>query len=115
MRRLTCRLSTAVSEQAHCYGFISFSLQTECKSVFECNEMEGIEKPRKSRLFSRSQIVFVVVQTATRKNGRCVPVIPYTTAFPYGNGMVLHFYQQQEHSTTKTVHKVINKGLKTYV
>ena len=40
---------------------------------------------------------------------------PYTTAFPYGNGMVLHFYQQQESSTTKTVHKVINKGLKAYV
>ena len=40
---------------------------------------------------------------------------PYPTAFPYGNGMVLHFYQQQESSTTKTVHKIINKGLKTYV
>ena len=40
---------------------------------------------------------------------------PYLTAFPYGNGMVLHFYQQQESSTTKTVHKVINKRLKTYV
>ena len=40
---------------------------------------------------------------------------PYPTAFPYGNGMVLHFYQQQESRTTKTVHKVINKGLKTYV
>ena len=40
---------------------------------------------------------------------------PYPTAFPYGNGMVLHFYQQQESSTAKTVHKVINKGLKTYV
>ena len=40
---------------------------------------------------------------------------PYPTAFPYGNRMVLHFYQQQESSTTKTVHKVINKGLKTYV
>ena len=37
---------------------------------------------------------------------------PYPTAFPYGNGMVLYFYQQQESSTTKTVHKVINKGLK---
>ena len=36
---------------------------------------------------------------------------PYPTAFPYGNGMVLHFYQQQESSTTKTVHKVINKRL----
>ena len=40
---------------------------------------------------------------------------PYPTAFPYGNGMVLHFYKQQESSTTITVHKVINKGLKTYV
>jgi len=42
-------------------------------------------------------------------------IIPYPTAFPYGNGMVLHFYQQQESSTTTTVHKVINKGLKAYV
>ena len=41
--------------------------------------------------------------------------IPYPTAFPYGNGMVPHFYQQQESSTTKTVHRVINKGLKAYV
>ena len=40
---------------------------------------------------------------------------PYPTAFPYGNGMVLHFYQQQESSTTETVHKIINKRLKTYV
>ena len=40
---------------------------------------------------------------------------PYPTAFPYGNGMVLNFYQQQESSTTKTVHKVINRGLKAYV
>ena len=40
---------------------------------------------------------------------------PYPTTFPYGNGMGLHFYQQQESSTTKTVHKVINKGLKAYV
>ena len=40
---------------------------------------------------------------------------PYPTAFPYRNGMVLHFYQQQESSMTKTVHRVINKGLKTYV
>ena len=43
------------------------------------------------------------------------PFNPYPTAFPYGNGMVLHFYQQQESSTTKTVHKVINKRLKAYV
>ena len=43
------------------------------------------------------------------------PFIPYPTAFPYGNCMVLHFYQQQESSTNKTAHKVINKGLKAYV
>ena len=51
------------------------------------------------------------------KNGHRVLLMynPYTTAFPYGNGMVLHFYQQQESSTTKTVHKIINRGLKTYV
>ena len=47
--------------------------------------------------------------------GEGLIVNPYPTAFPYGNGMVLHFYQQQESSTTKTVHKVINKGLKAYV
>jgi hypothetical protein len=40
---------------------------------------------------------------------------PYPTAFPYGNGMFLHFYQKQESSTTKTVYKVINRGLKAYV
>ena len=44
-----------------------------------------------------------------------VSINPYPTAFPYGNGTVLHFYQQQESSTTKSVHKVINKGLKAYV
>ena len=44
-----------------------------------------------------------------------IDINPYPTAFPYGNGMVLHFYQQQESSMTKIVHKVINKGLKTYV
>ena len=54
----------------------------------------------------------VGVQHGTIGNG---VINPYPTAFPYGNGMVLHFYQQQESSTTKTVHKVINKGLKTYV
>ena len=45
----------------------------------------------------------------------CVALNPYPTAFPYGNGTVLHFYQQQESSTTKNVHEVINKGLKAYV
>ena len=59
--------------------------------------------------------------TDTNLNAACgqnvgyMNVNPYPTAFPYGNGMVLHFYEQQESRTTKTVHKVINKGLKTYV
>ena len=62
MRRVTYLLSTAVFGQAHCYGFISFSVQTECKSVFECNGMKGIEKLKNSRLFIRSQTLFVVVR-----------------------------------------------------
>ena len=56
----------------------------------------------------RVQVHFVTSQSWSSIN-------PYPTAFPYGNGMVLHFYQQQESSTTKTVHKVINKGLTPYV
>ena len=58
-----------------------------------------------------SQIKNCLNATVTTQNR----INPYPTAFPYGNGMVLHFYQQQESSTTKTVHKVINKGLKAYV
>ena len=54
-------------------------------------------------------------QHSQDKRKRKKALNPYPTAFPYGNGMVLHFYQQQESSTTKTVHKVINKGLKAYV
>ena len=57
-----------------------------------------------------SQDIRIFINTTVRASN-----IPYPTAFPYGNGMVLHFYQQQESSTTKTVHKVINKGLKAYV
>ena len=58
---------------------------------------------------------FAVFRVITEANITKSWFNPYPTAFPYGNGMVLHFYQQQESSTTKTVHKVINKGLKTYV
>ena len=53
--------------------------------------------------------------TALKQTKSILEINPYPTAFPYGNGMVLPFYQQQESSTTKTVHKVINKGLKAYV
>ena len=58
----------------------------------------------------------LIIFDQTKTNEDIIHIInPYPTAFPYGNGMLLHFYQQQESSTTKTVHKVINKGLKTYV
>ena len=62
-------------------------------------------------------LLFIDVTDAVVLMAVCIVVHfnPYPTAFPYGNGMVLHLYQQQESSTTKTVHKVINKGLKTYV
>ena len=60
------------------------------------------------RLISRLKVCEALLYYAISFN-------PYPTAFPYGNGMVLRFYQQQESSTTKTVHRVINKGLKTYV
>ena len=56
-----------------------------------------------------------LIEKETYRQFSILIVNPYPTAFPYGNGMVLHFYQQQESSTTKTVHKVINMGLKAYV
>jgi len=63
-----------------------------------------------------SFVNFLVLGVLSTSKAVSVSVFnPYPTAFPYVNGMVLHFYQQQETSTTKTVHKVINKGLKTYV
>ena len=57
----------------------------------------------------------IIINTGLRNITSSSLYNPYPTAFPYGNGMVLHFYQQQESSTTKIVHKVINRGLKTYV
>ena len=58
---------------------------------------------------------FAVLEVLLMSTSSTLVVNPYPTALPYGNGMVLHFYHQQESSMTKTVHKVINKGLKTYV
>ena len=80
--------------------------------------MSGILSPE---VFCKLSFVFLTVPTVDQFClclwfiRRLRYVNPYPTAFPYGNGMVLHFYQQQESSTTKTVHKVINKGLKAYV
>ena len=69
---------------------------------------------------TKIKIIKLLNEEIKRSNKRSTATVseinsPYPTAFPYGNGMVLHFYQQQESSTTKTVHKVINKGLKAYV
>ena len=69
---------------------------------------------------NRQKTTWNIVKNITNKgnstnNIQSMIINPYPTAFPYGNGMVLHFYQQQESSTTKTVHRVINKGLKAYV
>ena len=76
-------------------------------------------------MFEKVCVLFEVGADAEKSEGLdliikhghpCVSLFnPHPTAFPYGNGMVLHFYQQQESSTTKNVHKVINKRLKTYV
>ena len=66
-------------------------------------------------LINLDRYVFKITLVNDQLDARLLYFIPYPTAFPYWNGMVLHFYQQQESSTTKTVHKVINKRLKTYV
>ena len=80
--------------------------------------MEGLPRSRitVTKYVQQSDLekVFNAVQLVVLRRSE-EAINPYPTAFPYGNGMVLHFYQQQESSTTKTVHKVINKGLKTYV
>ena len=69
----------------------------------------------KSEINTHPPIIIEVLPKEVKYSREERDIIPYPTAFPYGNGMVLHFYQQQESSTTKTVHRVINKRLKTYV
>ena len=78
-----------------------------CSAVNESKNPSRQENVSNKLLYSRTHC-WKILLTVRDFN-------PYPTAFPYGNGMVLHFYQQQESSTTKTVHKVINKGLKAYV
>ena len=82
------------------------------QGVHSQHTTEDIKSPEVALLwFLTPHITLLLVHSKCQN----IHFIPYPTAFPYGNGMVLHFYQQQESSTTKTVHKVINKGLKTYV
>ena len=95
-------------------GQLSVSLEGVCFTQLLCRiyNRPGFHRSRRVIQGWRNRIlcVFHKLFTSVRE-----VLNPYPTAFPYGNGMVLHFYQQQESSTTKTVHKVINKGLKTYV
>ena len=81
-----------------------------CFSTQSLTYMES--RPQLFRCFSSYPQDYIPFITVSAKQYQ---IIPYPMAFPYGNVMVLHFYQQQESSTTKTVHKVINKGLKAYV
>ena len=72
-------------------------------------------------IYSRASLIRLVsklIISSESHSSRLILLVKYTElegVYPLSNGMVLHFYQQQESSTTKTVHKVINKGLKTYV
>ena len=91
--------------------------QRQKELLSDCNEIKVDEVdnyPRKWRNLCIQEGKAVPDKSSTRDDTQ-FDFNPYPTAFPYGNGMVLHFYQQQESTTTKTVHKVINKGLKTYV
>ena len=85
------------------------TVKSRIRSVLARQELE--------RMLNREagKVATAVRRAVLSTNCKVVVINPYPTAFPYGNGRVLHFYQQQESSTTKTVHKVINKGLKAYV
>ena len=96
-----------------------------CVCVYICNWKEvkkhltgrsppGVEGPHLTVVLPKEKNIYVCVCVIMTSH-LSKHINPYPTAFPYRNGMVLHFYQQQESSMTKTVHKVINKGLKTYV
>ena len=81
--------------------------------IFEANSEALFEEREKQMNVDR--FTDIISYFNFRLGNGYIRIYPYPTAFPYGNGMVLHFYQQQESSTTKTVHKVINRGLKAYV
>ena len=83
------------------------AVTTSCRP--EGKKVSPLDTAKQPTLVTHNEKYVNATLTTTKQ------INPYPTAFPYGNGMVLHFYQQQESSTTKTVHKVINKGLKTYV
>ena len=101
--------------------FVILVMLTVCQQTVNITSMTNtycceysIKTPDDGKLFCPKHVEFFI-KMKFEKWCIFLALIPYPTAFPYGNGMVLHFYQQQESSTTKTVHKVINKGLKAYV
>ena len=85
------------------------------KSAILVMEKDDPVQAKMTRKFFQLPTDIYTTFEISARSGNRLEINPYPTAFPYGNGMVLHFYQQQESSTTKTVHKIINKGLKTYV
>ena len=101
---------------------IKLAKQKYYNSLISCSSNKNktiwniINSSTNKKPFSQN-ITSISVEGKLTYNSKTIPDAfnPYPTAFPYGNGMVLHFYQQQESSTNKTVHKVINKGLKAYV
>ena len=111
--------STLLSAYLPQYGNIGILHETMQLVAFavcsgdHCNTELGYTNPRLKFVWWHLIFPAQLLQSLFPTHKKCIN--PYPTAFPYGNGMVLHFYQQQESSTTKTVHKVINKGLKTYV
>ena len=95
---------------------ISFiSIDNTRLKISDINVLRRSDTPLQSVRSLNVTNCFQATHDSSHTTGRTGHFNPYPTAFPYGNGMVLHFYQQQESSTTKTVHKVINRGLKTYV
>ena len=136
---MTCKLTDFHGSRWQCHSAVVTTLgftpaRINAQYLKKCLETKADKTTRIQQVY-RSRLVLgryqVEISTALPLFIRCIvfsfilnslvdaepPTLinPYPTAFPYGNGMVLHFYQQQESSTTKTVHKVINKGLKTYV
>ena len=106
-----CLYTCAVYRAVHLE--LPSSLSTE--SFLQTFRRFVARRGRPAIIYSDNGTNFMCMDRALRQLDWERIINPYPTAFPYGNGMVLHFYQQQESSTTKTVHKVINKGLKAYV
>ena len=109
------KVSTATSHPHHLSSLISCWLPSLWYEEDSWNLCQKTLRLFNIRLLQMAAAALNICRKVKEKRERTVKINPYPTAFPYGNGMVLHFYQQQESSTTKTVHKVINKGLKAYV